>query len=150
MLLRISVSRGLKLLEFPSLAIRHRNPSLAMGSLMNTACHVKRFSLASLPTVLIPPVVFTGLLLSLWTYKCTMMIAFQNKIIYMPFVPPFSRSERIEDYANLCRPVQWQNHQIRSLDGTRLTLAVGHIKTNPNLEINKTCTSRVIIVYFQG
>src|SRR6266498_2441351 len=58
----------------------------------------RHFSLDVIPTVLLPPIVFSGLLLTLWAYKCFMMVVFQNKIIYMPNVPPFSRNEKVEDY----------------------------------------------------
>ena len=133
----------------PRLA-RSPQPIVVTGNLFNITCQVKHLGLASLPTVLIPPVVFTGLLVSLWVYKCIMLIVFQNKIIYMPFVPPFSKSEKIEDYARTCQPVQWQEHQIHSSDNTRLSLAIGSIKTDQNSKANHAGNKKVIIVYFQG
>lgn len=39
------------------------------------------------PSVLYPPVTFLGLAALLWSYKCLVMVIFQNKIIYMPSVP---------------------------------------------------------------
>src|ERR1700744_6107699 len=62
----------------------------------------RHFGLESLPAILVPPAVFGGLLVTLWAYKCLMMVVFQNKIIYMPSVPPFSRSEKVSDYASQC------------------------------------------------
>lgn len=103
-------------------------------------------SFASIPTVLLPPVVFGGLLISLWTYKCLMMIIFQNKIIYMPSMPPFSRSEKVEDYANQCKPIVWAEHNIKSLDGTKLAVLEGAIPNAESVAIRKN----VIVVYFQG
>ncbi len=41
------------------------------------------------------------------------MIIFQNKIIYMPSIPPFSRSEKASDYAAQCKPVIWKEHKPR-------------------------------------
>lgn len=37
-----------------------------------------------------------------------MMVVFQNKIIYMPGLPPNARGERIEDYKNQCGGIQWR------------------------------------------
>ncbi|KAK5130866.1 hypothetical protein LTR08_001587 [Meristemomyces frigidus] len=112
----------------------------------------------ALPTLLVPPAVFTGLLLTLWSYKCLMTVLFQNKVIYMPYMPPFARSEKIADYAAICKPVEWEEKRIRSLDGTKISLCVG---TVPRVEVPtaaKTPTSaavpvrskHVVICYFQG
>ena len=97
-------------------------------------------------SVLLPPVVFAGLVLSLWLYKCCMMILFQNKIIYMPSIPPFSRREEIESYENSCRPIIWRERRITSSDSVNLALCVGETSTkvlNPEIQ-------QVIILYFQG
>lgn len=75
-----------------------------------------------------------------------MMIIFQNKIIYMPSMPPFSRSEKVEDYVNQCKPVTWTEHDIKSLDGTKLALLEG---TLPKRD-GATSFKHVIVVYFQG
>ena len=106
----------------------------------------RRLSLDALTSVLIPPAVFGGLLVTLWTYKCLMMIVFQNRIIYMPSVPPFSRSEQIADYANQCRPVQWAEHSLQSVDGTALKLIEGRL----NAESSSGRQKRLVILYFQG
>ena len=109
-------------------------------------CHSRSF-LTSLPTLLVPPVVFTGLLLALWTYKVFMTVVFQEKILYMSYMPPQTRSERIEDYAATCKPVQWEEVRIKSLDGTKIALGVGSIHPQP---ASKTPTREVVICYFQG
>ena len=109
-----------------------------------------------LSSVLMPPAVFLGLLVTLWAYKSLMLVIFQNKIIYMPSVPPFSRSEKTEDYAAGCRPVVWKEARIRAADGTKLTLAVGEIPESVQDSVSATGQSggakskRVVIVYFQG
>ncbi|OMP82567.1 Protein bem46 [Diplodia seriata] len=80
-----------------------------------------------------------------------MTIIFQNKFIYMPYMPPFARSEKMEDYAAACRPVQWEERRIKSLDGTRLSLCLGRIppKDAPR-EALETIPRRVVVIYFQG
>ena len=84
-----------------------------------------------------------------------MLVMFQNKIIYMPSVPPFSRSEQIEAYALGCRPVVWRETRIRAADGTKLTLAVGEmteVMGEPASATGQSRTAkrkRVIVMYFQ-
>ena len=104
---------------------------------------------------LTPPAVFTGLVLALWFYKCCMMVIFQNKIIYMPSVPSFSRSEKIADYAARCKPVEWREQHIAASDGTSIAVAVGsmpatfmknhHVHHQP-VRIQK----HKLILYLQG
>ena len=84
-----------------------------------------------------------------------MLVVFQNKIIYMPSVPPFSRSEKIEDYAASCRPVVWKQEKIRAADGTKIVLAVGEISQtkregDSKREKVREKRRRIVIVYFQG
>lgn len=96
--------------------------------------------------MLLPPAVFSGLLVTLWAYKCLMMIIFQNKIIYMPSVPPFARSEKVSDYAVSCRPVVWTEHGLRASDGTSLKLLEGVIPHPTPSQPRQ----RVVVLYFQG
>lgn len=105
----------------------------------------------TISAILLPPTVFIGLLITLWTYKCMMMVLFQNKIIYMPSVPPFARKESIKDYKNACKPVEWRQEIIRSLDGTKIALAIGKNQTRMSqraLTVPKD--GGLVIVYFQG
>jgi len=107
----------------------------------------------SLSTVLTPPAVFAGIFITLWIYKCCMMVAFQSKIIYMPSVPLFSRSDLAANYARQCQPVEWCEQRVRSLDGTSISLLVGAMKTPaaPPLNDNeKEQQDNVIVAYFQG
>lgn len=106
-----------------------------------------RSFLTSLPTVLVPPIVFAGLLLALWTYKVVMTIVFQEKILYMSYMPPQTRSEKIEDYAATCRPVEWEEVRIKSLDGTNISLGVGSIPLPPKSQVT---TREAVIFYCQG
>lgn len=107
----------------------------------------------TIPTLFYPPLIFTGLLLALWGYKCVMLVLFQNRIIYMPSMPPFSRSERIADYAAACRPVVWREERITcARDGTRLAVAVGEIGAGKmeDGDGEERERKRVVIIYFQG
>ncbi|PGH18019.1 hypothetical protein AJ80_04642 [Polytolypa hystricis UAMH7299] len=111
----------------------------------------RSLSTIGLPGFLVPPLVFVGLFITLWAYKCCMMIIFQNKIIYMPSVPPFSRGEKIEDYAASCRPVAWEEKQIRSLDGTKIALCVGRIAGEAaDTARGGKKRKHVVVLYFQG
>lgn len=107
-------------------------------------------SFVDLPTVLVPPAVFTGLLASLWVYKCCMMVIFQNKIIYMPSISPYSRSEKIETYRHQCHPVEWREHCIAAPDGTKISLVVSSMALTSEVNMRATSPKRVVILYFQG
>ena len=111
---------------------------------------VRHISIDAIPSVLLPPMVFSGLLLTLWAYKCFMMVVFQNKIIYMPNVPPFSRNEKIEDYFKRCYPISWHEHTVTTADGVEIKLLVG-AKQNEHLRnVPDTRRPHVVTVYFQG
>ena len=56
-----------------------------------------------------------------------MMVLFQSKIIYMPFLPPNARSDAIEEYQSYCGGVEWREEHIRSGDGTNIALAVAEV-----------------------
>lgn len=77
-----------------------------------------------------------------------MLVVFQNKIIYMPSVPPFSRSEKIKDYEAQCKPIAWEEKRINAADGVKVALAVGSI-TGSSSEMTEA-RKHVAIVYFQG
>ena len=84
-----------------------------------------------------------------------MMVLFQDKIIYMPSMPPFSRSEKIEDYAKECKGVVWEEKHIKSIDGTRIALCVGNIPETNDKTVRADTTraqsdKEVVICYFQG
>jgi hypothetical protein len=75
-----------------------------------------------------------------------MMIIFQNKIIYMPSIPPFSRSEKVADYATQCRPIVWIEHAIKAADGVGIKLLEG--TAYPFGSSGKG--QNVVALYFQG
>ncbi|PVH77356.1 alpha/beta-hydrolase [Cadophora sp. DSE1049] len=105
----------------------------------------QRRALGGIPIVLLPPVVFGGLVIALWTWKCCMMVLFQNKIIYMPGLPPNARRETIAEYRHQCGGIEWREERIRSLDGTRISLCVTSVNDFD------ACEGRMVyILYFQG
>ncbi|KXG48088.1 uncharacterized protein PGRI_019580 [Penicillium griseofulvum] len=114
----------------------------------------------SIPTFAIPPLMFIGLLLGLWTWKCFWIIVMQNKLLYLSWLPPFTRSDAISDHEAECRPVRWEEKQIRSLDGTKLAVCEGHIpvphmddglwKTKDQGKLTLKRKKSIVICYFQG
>lgn len=95
-----------------------------------------------IPPLLLPPLIFAFLFLSLWAWKCLMLILFQNRIIYMPSMPPFSRSEKIADYTSSFRDLWWREERVRSADGVEVALVVGDFVAGEGKD--------VVILYFQG
>ena len=107
----------------------------------------QRRSFAGLPSVLVPPVMFLSLAVALWTWKCLMMVVFQNKIIYMPGFPPNARLETIADYKGHCAGIEWREERIRSGDRTRTSLCVANVINGSHM---KGRPKSVYILYFQG
>jgi hypothetical protein len=96
--------------------------------------------------VVMPPLIFTGLFVFLWCWKCAMLVIFQNTIIYNPFLPPNARTMTISEFARQCAGVQWREERIKSNDGTEIALCVSDIQQGPVTEDQK----QVYILYFQG
>ncbi|RYP16591.1 hypothetical protein DL765_005052 [Monosporascus sp. GIB2] len=99
--------------------------------------------------LMLAPVVFGGLFVSLWSWKCFMMVALQNKIIYMPGLPPNARREKISDYASRCGGLQWREERVRAADGTDLALCVTEVDMGRN-QPSKFPDSAIYVLYFQG
>ena len=76
-----------------------------------------------------------------------MMILFQNKIIYMPGLPPNARKEKIENYQNQCGGIQWRHESAISEDGTRISLCVASVDSCLD---TSSQAKTVYILYFQG
>jgi pimeloyl-ACP methyl ester carboxylesterase len=76
------------------------------------------------------------------------MVLFQNKIIYMPSLPPGSRREKLEDYSKTWAGVIWEEQKIKSLDGTKLSIAVAHPENSPAAAQVKR--RKMVVLYFQG
>lgn len=120
--------------------------------LLRRVPHTRSRSIADgglLSGFLLPPVLFVGLGVTLWTQKCIMMILFQNKIIYMPSIPPLSKFETADDYAAECRPVRWTEDSLVTKDRVHISLLLGEMPD----EATKTPpeeVEHVVVLYFQG
>ncbi|KAL7961175.1 hypothetical protein V8C34DRAFT_312247 [Trichoderma compactum] len=101
--------------------------------------------------VLMPPLIFTGLFLALWCYKCIMLVLFQNAIIYNPFLPPNARSMMISEFSRQCGGIEWKEDRIKSLDGTEIALCISEISCGDERGgSSKGPKTPVYILYFQG
>ncbi|PNS21224.1 hypothetical protein CAC42_1003 [Sphaceloma murrayae] len=104
-----------------------------------------------MPAIVVVPVVFVGMTVALWTFKCASLVIFQNKIIYMPSLPPYSRSEKLADYQNDCGSVKWREESIQSADGKNLALAIGQVGVGRSKDdASDEQQAPVVILYFQG
>lgn len=100
---------------------------------------------------LMPPIIFTGLFLALWCYKCIMLVLFQNAIIYNPFLPPNARSMKISEFSRQCGGIEWREDRIKSLDGTEIALCISEISCGEEHGgSSKTPKRPVYVLYFQG
>ncbi|KAJ6443061.1 alpha/beta superfamily hydrolase [Purpureocillium lavendulum] len=98
-----------------------------------------------------PPVIFAGLFMTLWCWKCTMLILFQNLIIFNPFMPPNARSMLISEFARQCGGVEWREERIESLDRTEIALCVSDMSAQGASGSGSTASrTPVYILYFQG
>lgn len=81
-----------------------------------------------------------------------MLVVFQNKIIYMPGLPPNARWERIEDYSSRCAGIKWREERVRASDGTDLAFCVADINVGKSASQaeDKPPDKHVYILYFQG
>ena len=57
-----------------------------------------------------------------------MLIAFQNKLIYLPYIPPGARNETIKDYHLQLLGFDWKTTEVRTRDGKRLGTCVAQIR----------------------
>lgn len=78
----------------------------------------------------------------------------QDKLLYLSWLPPLTRSETIADYEKECRPVEWTEKQIRSLDGTKLAVCEGRVPLRDDTRLRSEASAKpkrsVVICYFQG
>lgn len=143
----------LRVLRPARLPVPSRRPRVLPLALLlhpNPAAHQRR-AFMNIPTALVPPIVFSGLVLALWTWKCAMMVLFQNKIIYMPFLPPGARRETIKAYERQCGGVIWREERTRASDGTQISLCVASANATRLDKISgEENEKRVYVLYFQG
>lgn len=103
-----------------------------------------------IPSLLLPPVVFTGLVIALYAWKSFVMVSLQNKIIYNPYLPPTARHEKIEDWKKYLCGIEWKEIHTRSIDRTDLALAVASVSTAPDAPEDARVAHHVYILYCQG
>ncbi|KAJ2989627.1 hypothetical protein NUW58_g3377 [Xylaria curta] len=77
------------------------------------------------------------------------MVVFQNKIIYMPGLPPNSRREKINDYRDRLGSILWREERVRAADGTDLALCVTDLDLGSKRDSHSPDTA-FYILYFQG
>ncbi|THH06662.1 hypothetical protein EW145_g3935 [Phellinidium pouzarii] len=94
------------------------------------------------PSVSLLISVLIGLPLALWTYKCLVMVALQRKIIYMGYIPPGTRSEKLEGITLRSGDLSYEEIQISSANGVKLSALImgGKNLTRPDC----------VMVYLQG
>ncbi|KAG9949834.1 putative alpha/beta superfamily hydrolase, partial [Aureobasidium melanogenum] len=66
----------------------------------------------------------------------------------MPSLPPGSRREKLEDYSKTWAGVSWEERNIKSLDGTKLSVAIARPEALFTVAQDKR--KRVVVLYFQG
>ena len=104
-----------------------------------------------------------------------MLILFQNRIIYMPSMPPFARREKVADYVGSERcagpgergkfGVGWREERIRSGDGVEVAVLVGGVeregrddvegdgdgmREGKREKVKEKGRRNIVVVYFQG
>jgi hypothetical protein len=122
-------------------------PNTRNGISLSVSARAGWRTFGGISTIVLPPVVFGGLVAALWSWKCLMMILFQNKIIYMPGLPPNARKEKIENYQNQCGGIKWRQESAISEDGTRISLCVASVDFGLDASAH---AKTVYILYFQG
>lgn len=109
----------------------HRQPRSGQlplqGESTTSLKHPRRFSISTFPILPLPPLTFFTLLLTLWLYKSLMLILFQSKILFMPSIPPFSRSEKNHRLRCAVPARVWREERITAGDGVEVAVAVGGV-----------------------
>ena len=143
------LGRSCRFINFRT-SCRPRGLSQSLG-VPAVTCFKRRHALTTrllhIPTAVWPPLIFTGLFVVLWAWKCTMLVLFQNTIIYNPFLPPDARRLTIAEFEKDCAKVAWCEKNIKSRDGTRLSICTADI---PPLHQTASQTIDVYILYLQG
>lgn len=110
------------------------------------------------PSVSLVLAAFIGLPLTLWSYKCLMLVLFQRKIIYMGYLPPGTRTERLKEDDQDLEDLTWKEVEVESSDGVLLRgYSFRRESEDSKLEASRTFgtpapprSSKVLIIYFQG
>ncbi|CAG8536406.1 6280_t:CDS:2 [Paraglomus brasilianum] len=98
-----------------------------------------------------------GVPLAVYAYKCTMLVLFQNKLIYVPYLPPGSRQMQLDntrvDKRMLCKKVH-----VWTPDGCKLAGIIARAKKSNEIQAELSGTSSwrdidendPVMIYFQG
>lgn len=125
---------------------RRAGAGASYGLLNLNVCHTRQIHI---PNYLLPPVIFTGLLVALYIWKSFIMVSLQNKIIYAPYLPPTARFEKISDWQKKLSGIEWRELHMRSIDGTDLALAVASVSSEPEEVTHDGVSHHVYILYLQ-
>lgn len=149
MLSGLPLARSGAPLSQPTLLLRGRSRArCGYGPRRLAACVSRQIHV---PNLLLPPVIFTGLLLALYTWKSFVMVSLQNKIIYAPYMPPTARHEKISDWKSRLYGIEWKELHMRSIDRTDLALAVASVSCGgPEDSPSDDIAHHVYILYCQG
>jgi pimeloyl-ACP methyl ester carboxylesterase len=139
----VSAQPGRGLFTTQHVPLRHK-----LSPRIHVSVNQRRSMFAGVSPFILVPGVFVGLLIGHWLHKCLLMVLFQNKIIYMPSLPPGSRREKLEDYCKTWAGVSWEERQIRSLDGTKLAVAIARPEKLGAAAQSKR--KQTVVLYFQG
>lgn len=142
----VTGTRSTPLLQ-SSLLLAQLAPRSSYGLTPLGVCSRRQFHI---PNLILPPVIFTGLLFALYTWKSFIMVTLQNKIIYNPYLPPTARHEKISDWNKYLCGVEWNEIHTRSVDRTDLALAVACVSSEPAESGNSQVAHHVYILYCQG
>lgn len=147
MLNRLSLARTVRPGLYLSSTSRWPRSRISYGLLNVGVRHNRQIHI---PGYLLPPVIFTGLLFALYTWKSFIMVSLQNKIIYAPYLPPTARFEQIADWQSKLFGIEWKEIHTRSIDGTDLALAVASVSSEVDESIGQDVSHHVYILYLQG
>lgn len=130
-----------------SSTLRWPRNRISYGLLNLEVCHRRQMHI---PSYLLSPVIFTGLLFALYMWKSFIMVSLQNKIIYAPFLPPTARFEKIADWQSKLFGINWKEIHMRSVDGTDLALAVASVSSEVDQSCEQGVSHHIYILYLQG
>ncbi|OZJ06023.1 hypothetical protein BZG36_01109 [Bifiguratus adelaidae] len=91
--------------------------------------------------------IVAGLPIALYTYKCLALVAFQNKLIYLSYIPLGARQETLDDYKTELHGLLVTEAECTTQDRKRLRGIV--VQRNDLASLDKTGPEAVLI-YFQG
>ncbi|CAG8496876.1 13225_t:CDS:2 [Ambispora gerdemannii] len=98
--------------------------------------------------------VFVGVPFCVYLYKCAVLILFQNKLIYMPYFPPGSRSELLNvstiDKRLICKQIEILTKDRCKLSGVFIRNKPLNYEDHGNTSPYGVRDTDPILIYFQG